>query len=162
ESFSAEVDFTPSERVNVYGFYSRENIATSLVGRQSGATVSLSPLDNWTSDVTDKVDSIGGGATFRGVKDKADPKLFGNSQKVDGNNAIGSPLGGAPELARRAIGGIAGIPLFDDTKMYTLSAELDYKATPRLTLGLGGWYQYYKLQDSNTVGLVNYVPASFF
>jgi hypothetical protein len=162
EAFSAEVDFTPSDRVNLYGFYSREKLSNFQVGRQSAATVSNNALDNWTSDVSDKVDSFGGGATFGIVKDKADLKLFGNYQRVNGNNDIASSPNGAPGVARRAIGGVASIPLFDDTKLYTLSAELGYKATPQLTLGVGGWYQYYKLEDSNTVGLVNYVPASFF
>ncbi len=162
EAFTAEVDFTPTERVNVYGFYTRENITTSQAGRQSGATVSNNRLDDWTSNIKDNVDSFGAGATIGIVKDKADLKLFADYQKVDGNNDISAPDNGSLAAARKAIGGIADIPFFDDTKMYTLSAELAYKLTPRWTLGLGGWYQYYKLLDSNTTGLVNYVPGSFF
>lgn len=162
ESLSAELGFTPSDRVNLYGFYSRENIASFQRGRQSGATVSTSRLDDWTSDVKDKVDSIGGGATLGIVKEKADLKLYGNYQKVDGNNAIASPAGGLPALARAATGGVAGISLFDDTKLYTLSAELAFRATEQLTVSGGGWYQSYKLQDANTSGLANYVPGSFF
>jgi MtrB/PioB family decaheme-associated outer membrane protein len=162
QSFSTELDFTPTDRVNLYGFYNREKIQTAQRGRQSGATVSLRPIDDWTSDIEDKVDSFGGGATLGLVKDKADLRLYGNYQKVDGNNDITSPAGGLPATARVSVGGVAGIPLFDDTKMYTLSAELAYKATTQLTLGAGGWYQYYKLEDSNTVGLANFVPGSFF
>jgi MtrB/PioB family decaheme-associated outer membrane protein len=162
EAMTAEVDFTPTDRVNVYGFYSRENISTFQRGRQSGATVSNNRLDDWTSAVEDTVDSIGGGATLGVVKDKADLKLYGNYQKVDGNNDITSPPGGAPQNARRTVGGVAGIPLFDDTKIYTLGAELAYRATQQLTVGVGGWYESYRLQDSNTVGLANFVPASFF
>lgn len=162
ESITGQVDFTPTDRVNLYGFYTRENLTSFLHGRQSGATVSTSSLDDWTSDMKDKVDSLGGGATFGVVKDKADLKLYGNYQKVDGNNDIASPAGGGPQLARATIGGVAGIPLFDDTKLYTLSAELAYRATSKWTLGFGGWYQDYKLADSNTTGLANYVPGSFF
>jgi MtrB/PioB family decaheme-associated outer membrane protein len=168
ESLTGEVDYTPTDRVNVFAFYTRENINTSQRGRQSGATVSTNPLDDWTSDIQDKVDSFGGGATLGLVKDKVDLKLYGNYQKVDGNNDIFSAVGGAPELARRAVGGIAGIPLFDDTKIYTLSGELAYKVTKTLTLGLGGWYEKYTLRDSNTsditgnVTLANYTPGSFF
>jgi hypothetical protein len=162
ESFTGEIDFTPTDRFNVYGFYTRENISTFQRGRQSGATVSVNPLDDWTSDIEDKVDAFGGGATLGVVKEKADLKLYASYQKVDGNNDITSPPGGAPQNARRTVGGVAGIPFFDDTRIYTLSAELAYRATKSLTVGLGGWYESYELADSNTVGLANYVPASFF
>ena len=87
---------------------------------------------------------------------------------MDGNNHFTSPVGGAPEVARRATGGITDIPFFDDTKLYTLSVELSYHVTKGLRLGLGGWYEQYKLRDLNSnditegVLLTNYVPGSFF
>lgn len=168
EAITAEADYTPHERVNVFAFYTRENISTFQRGRQSGATVSVSPLDDWTSEIKDKVDSLGGGATFRLVKEKVELTLNGSYQKVDGNNHFTSPVGGAPEVARRATGGITDIPFFDDTKLYTLSAELSYHVTKGLRLGLGGWYEQYNLRDLNSnditegVVLTNYVPGSFF
>lgn len=160
--FSADADYSPGERWSVYAFYSREDVKTAQRGRQSGATVSINALDDWTSDVDDKVDTLGGGANVSIVKDKADLKLTGSYQKVDGNNAIAAPVGGAPEVARRTVGGVAGIPLFDDTKLLTVKAEVAVKATKALKLVLGGLYEDYQLKDSNTTGLVNYVPASFF
>lgn len=162
ESFGAEVDYTPQERVNLFGYYNRENIKSFQRGRQSGATVSINPLDDWTAAIRDKVDSFGGGANFGVVKDKVDLRVAGGYQKLDGNNDITSPVGGAPELARRAIGGVASIPLFDDTKIYTVSAELAYRVLKSWTLGFGGWYEQYQLRDSNTNGLNNYEPGSFF
>jgi hypothetical protein len=168
EAISAEADYTPRERVNLFAFYTHENIATFQRGRQSGATVSLSALDDWTSEIKDKVDSLGGGATFGLVKEKVELTLNGNYQSVDGNNDFSSPVGGAPELARRATGGITDIPFFDDTKLYTVAAELTYHLTKAFRLGLGGWYERYKLRDlgsndiSEGVLLTNYVPGSFF
>jgi MtrB/PioB family decaheme-associated outer membrane protein len=168
ESISAEADYTPHERMNLFAFYTRENIATFQRGRQSAATVSLNPLDDWTSEIKDKINSLGGGATFGLVKEKVELLLNGSYQSVDGNNDFNSPVGGAPELARRATGGITDIPFFDDTKLYTLSAELAYHVTKGFRLGLGGWYEKYKLRDlssndiSEGVLLTNYVPGSFF
>jgi MtrB/PioB family decaheme-associated outer membrane protein len=168
ESLTVEADVAPFEGCDLNAFYTRENIDTAQRGRQSGATVSASPLDDWTSDVTSKVDSFGGGATIVLQKEKLDLKLFGDYQKVDGNNDIASPAGGAPALARATIGGVASIPLFDDTKIYTLSAELAYRATKRLTMSLGGRYERYVLRDSSSsdatdgILLANYVPGSFF
>jgi MtrB/PioB family decaheme-associated outer membrane protein len=169
EAISAEVDYTPRERVNLFGFYTRENIATFQRGRQSGATVSVNPLDDWTSEIDDKVDSFGAGATLGLTKEKKIELTLGvNYQKVDGNNDFESPVGGAPEVGRRTTGGITDIPFFDDTKLYTLSAELAWHVTKALRVGLGGWYEQYQLRDLNSndisggVVLKNYVPASFF
>jgi MtrB/PioB family decaheme-associated outer membrane protein len=168
EAISAEADYTPRERVNLFAFYTRENIATFQRGRQSGATVSVNPLDDWTSEIKDKVDSLGGGATLGLVKDKVELTLNGSYQRVDGNNDFVAAVGGAPEVARRATGGITDIPFFDDTKIYTLSAELSYQLTKGFRLGLGGWHEQYKLRDlnSNDISegtlLSNYVPGSFF
>jgi MtrB/PioB family decaheme-associated outer membrane protein len=168
EAISADVDYTPSDRVNLFGFYSRENISTFQRGRQSGATVSVNPLDDWTSEIKDKVDSFGAGATWALVKEKVDLTLHGSYQKVNGNNDFSAPVGGAPEVARRATGGITDIAFFDDTKLYTLSAELAYRVTKGLRLGVGGWFERYTLRDLNSnditegIVLTNYVPGSFF
>jgi MtrB/PioB family decaheme-associated outer membrane protein len=168
EAISAEADYTPRERVNLFAFYTRENIATFQRGRQSAATVSLSALDDWTSAIDDKVHSLGGGTTLGLVKERVELTLNGSYQSVDGNNDFASPVGGAPEIARRATGGITDIPFFDDTKLYTVAAELSYQVAKGFRLGLGGWYERYKLRDlgSNDITegvlLTNYVPGSFF
>ena len=162
EAFTAEADYTPSERISVFGYYTRENISTFQVGRQSGATPSTNPLDDWTAAIDDEVDSFGGGANFGLVPSKLDLKLSGNYQKVDGNNDMFAPDGGAPANARRALGGVADILFFDDTKLLSLNAELVYKLNGGLQLALGGWFEDYEIKDANTSGLLNYVPGSLF
>ncbi len=168
EAISAEADYTPREGLNLFAFYTRENISTFQRGRQSGATVSVNPLDDWTSEIRDKADSFGAGATWGVVKEKVDLTLSGNYQNVDGNNDFESPVGGAPQNARRLTGGVTDIPFFDDTKLYTVSAELAYYLTKGFRLSLGGWYESYTLRDlgsndlTGDVVLTNYVPGSFF
>jgi len=81
---------------------------------------------------------------------------------VDGNNDIGALPGGAPFNARTAVGGVLDIPLYDDTKLLTLSAELKYHLAKAWTVALGGFFEDYEIRDSNTAGLLNYVPGSFF
>jgi MtrB/PioB family decaheme-associated outer membrane protein len=162
ESFGAELDYTPVERLNLFAYYNRENISSFLRGRQSGATVSLNPLDDWTSDLKDKVDSIGAGLTVGVVKDKADLRIAGNYQKADGNADIAAPVGGAPELAKRALGGVLGVANLDDTKLLSLSSELAYKLNKAWTVALGGLFEDYVADDAFSTGLPNYAPASFF
>jgi MtrB/PioB family decaheme-associated outer membrane protein len=155
QTLSLDVDYTPNECFNVFGYYTREKLNDLQGGRQSGATVSINPLDNWTSDVEDEVDTFGLGGTFNLVKDKLDLKLNGSYQKVDGNNDLTSPPGGTPDVA-------VGIALYDDTKLWTAGAEFAYRVTRAVRLGLGGWYEKYEIDDAQTQGLLNYVPGSFF
>jgi MtrB/PioB family decaheme-associated outer membrane protein len=154
-SFTAEADYSPSDRWSVYGFYTREKISSFQRGRQSGGTLSTNPLDDWTSKVDDEVDSFGGGATIALVPEKLDFRTFARYQKVDGNNDLESPPGGTPDVA-------FPIAAYDDTKLWTVSGELEYHIARFWSLALGGWLEDYELRDSSTTGLLNYVPGSFF
>jgi len=155
ESFTAEADYSPSERWSVYSFYTREKISTFQRGRQSGGVLSTDPRNDWTADVEDKVDSYGGGGTVALVPDKLDFRAFCRYQKLDGNNDLFSPPGGTPDVA-------FDIPIFDDTKILTLSAEFGYRLASAWSLALGGWFEDYEIRDSASTGLQNYVPGSFF
>jgi len=162
DSLSIDVDFTASEKANVYAYYSYEKLADFQVGRQSGATPSTNPLDNWTSTVDDKTTSLGAGANFVLVPEKWFLNLSGQYQKVDGNNALFSAPGGAPSLSRVGIGGVQSIPLYDDMKIATLQAEAKYQFSTDWAFSVGGWFEDYEFKDVATNGLTNYLPASFF
>ena len=136
-SFTAEADYTPSEKWNVYAFYTWEGNSDFLHGRQSGSTLSVNPLDDWTSDVDDKINSIGAGATIAIVPSKWSLHVFARWQDVDGNNDFFAPVGGAPYTSRVDVGGIKDIPNYDDTTLTTVSAELKYRLG-RWGLALGG------------------------
>jgi len=160
--FSVDVDYTANERVSLFAFGSREDITTNQRGRQSGASLSESALDDWTSDIDTKVNSFGGGAVLTLVEDKLKLNLQGNYQKVDGNNAIASPIGGAPQNSRQSVGGVASIPEFNDTELWRALAEAHLKVNASVTLAFGGWLEQYKLRDAFAEGIVNYIPGSFF
>ncbi len=152
---SADVDYTPSARWSVYGFYSRERNENLQRGRQSGATPSTNPADDWVSDVTDEVDSLGGGVNVALVPDKWTWNSFARFQKVDGFNDLFSPPGGAPDVA-------VPIEEYDDTRILTVSSELAYRVSARWSLGLGAWFEDYDIDDAATESRVNYTPGSFF
>ncbi|MGH9315905.1 MAG: MtrB/PioB family outer membrane beta-barrel protein, partial [Thermoanaerobaculia bacterium] len=155
ESLTAEADYSPGDRWNVYGFYSRESVSSFQRGRQSGAVISTNPLNDWTSDIRDKVDSFGGGVNLALVPERLDFKVFGRYQNVNGDNELFSPPGGTPDVA-------VPIANFDDTKIWTVAAELGYRLSKFWSLALGGWLEDYEVNDSATTGLTNYVPGSFF
>jgi MtrB/PioB family decaheme-associated outer membrane protein len=156
-TFSVDADYSPSERFNVYALYSRDKAETFQRGRQSGSTLSLRPIDDWTSAVNDDVDTWGGGAELDVVKQKLRFKLDGSYQRVDGNNDLTTDPAG---VARPGIGA-TDIAEFDDTKLWNVAAELQYRF-PGWMLALGGWREVYEIRDANTVGLANYMPSSFF
>jgi len=153
ETFTLEGDFSPSERVTFYAFYTRENIDDFQKGRQSGATVSFNPADDWTSTVADKVDTAGAGASFVMRPDKWFLDLFARYQKADGNNAF---------TAGANRGTPVDIPLYDDTKLTQVWAKLKYQIAAAWSCGTGIGYEKYEIQDSQTDGILNYMPGSFF
>ena len=155
DSFTAEADYSPSDRWNVFGFYTREMNENVQRGRQSGATPSTDSRSDWTSDVRDEVDSFGAGANVVLLPDKLDLRLFGRYQDVEGRNDLFSPPGGTPDVA-------FPIPNFDDTRIWTARADLEYRLAKLWSVVLGGWLERYEVDDSATTGLGNYVPGSFF
>ncbi len=153
-AFTVEADYAPADRWSVYAFYSNESYDTFQRGRQSGGTLSTNPLDDWTAQIQDDVSSLGVGGAYA-LTDRADLKIFSRYQKVDGNNDLDSPPGGTPDFA-------VDIASFDDTKLWTSSAELEYRLTDVWRLSVGGWIEEYETRDAQTTGIRNYMPGGFF
>ncbi|MEO8349207.1 MAG: MtrB/PioB family outer membrane beta-barrel protein, partial [Acidobacteriota bacterium] len=57
DTFTAEADYSPSDRWSVFGFYTREGYDNFQRGRQSGATPSVDPRSDWTSNERNEVSS---------------------------------------------------------------------------------------------------------
>ncbi|HET7745658.1 MAG TPA: MtrB/PioB family outer membrane beta-barrel protein [Vicinamibacteria bacterium] len=168
ETFGADVDYAPTDRVGLYAYYSREKNRTDQRGRQSGATVSNRAIDDWTADVRDVADTFGGGANLTLVPEKWFLNLSGRYQEVDGDNAIFTDLTGLAGTSRAAAGGAAGLPNFDDTKLWTLNAEVKYQPRKAWAVAAGAWHEEYVYRDDTSVprtfqgNVVNYFPGTFF
>jgi hypothetical protein len=158
KTFSVDADFSPSDRFNVYAFYSREDIMDYQTGTQSGATITFNPGWAWTSSVDDKVDSIGAGADLALVPDKWSVSVFYRYQKVDGNNAFTAGLLARPPTT----GPVEDIPAFDDTKISHLSAKLKWQFAKAWAATLGGFWEQYDYVDAQSGQNLYYMPASFF
>ena len=139
-SFTAEADYSPTERWSVYGFYTREEISNFQRGRQSGGSLSTNPLDDWTSDVDDK------GGFLRRRRDRRSPartaRLPGLHPLSKGERQQRSrkPAGGTPDIA-------FPISAYDDTKIWTVSGEFEYRLAALWSLALGGWIEDYEVGD---------------
>jgi MtrB/PioB family decaheme-associated outer membrane protein len=155
QTFTAEADYSPSERWSTFAFYSREYWDGFQRGRQSGATPSTNPLDNWTADNSDKANSIGAGFTIGVVPNKVDFNFTGRIQNVAGFANLDSPPGGTPDVA-------FDVPNVDDTRLWTLMGQVNYKISTPWTLAFGAWYERYRIQDSLNTGTQQYLPGGFF
>ncbi|HSP17349.1 MAG TPA: MtrB/PioB family outer membrane beta-barrel protein [Thermoanaerobaculia bacterium] len=155
QTLTAEADYSPSERWSTFAFYSREYWDGFQRGRQSGATPSTNPLDNWTADNSDKANSFGAGFTVGIVPDKVDFNFTGRVQNVAGYANLDSPPGGSPDVA-------FDVPNVDDTRLWTLLAQVNYKVSTPWTVAFGAWYERYKINDLLNTGTQQYLPGGFF
>jgi hypothetical protein len=167
-TYTAEIDYTPTARFSLFGWYTREEMSTSQIGRQSAATISTNPIDDWTSLVDDKGNSVGAGAVIGLVPEKVKLTLNGSYQEINGNNDLFTSPTGMPGAARVAVGRQAvDITNFDDTKMVGVNAELAYTFKKGLTVAAGGWFEDYELRDdatrsAQTGELPNFMTGGFF
>ncbi len=160
DTLTLEADFQPTERVNLNAYWTWEKLVNFQRGRQSGSTVSTNPRDDWTSDVNDKTQSVGGGADVTLKPEHWFFSFTGWYQKVNGDNALFAAPGGAPANARP--GGVQSLPLYDDTRIVSVNAELRDEFAKHWSAAIGAWYENYTIDDSNTQGLSNYAPGSLF
>lgn len=154
-SLSAEADYSPGDRWSAYLFASVDEVHGFQRGRQSGGTISVNPLDDWTANNTDEAGTLGGGMTFVVIADRVDLNVSGRYQKVDGFADLFSPPGGTPDVA-------FSIPQVDDTRIVTVSAEVDYRFVETWEVALGGWLERYRIRDAQTSGSQPYMPGGFF
>jgi hypothetical protein len=170
DTFTAEVNYTPGERVTVYAFYSYENGDILQDGRQSGSTVDFNPANVWTSNITNKGNTFGAGADFTLVPDKWFVNLSLRYQDINGNNDVtllqgySTAIYGTSPLLTQCVGssGPCAIPAFDDTTLTSVYGSLRYKFAKQWGAGAGVGYEDYKIDDAQTGNNLNYMPASFF
>lgn len=154
-AFSIEADYSPADRISAFVFATMDEVRGFQRGRQSGGTISINPLDDWTAENTDEARTLGGGLNFAIIPDRIDLDVSARYQTVDGVADLFSPPGGTPDVA-------FSIPQVDDTRIVTVSAELDYTLLESWELALGGWLERYRIRDAQTTGSQPYMPGGFF
>lgn len=171
DTFTVEANYTPGERATVYAFYTWEDGDILQNGRQSGSTINFNPNDVWTSNITNKGTTFGGGVDLTLKPEKWFLNLFGRYQEIDGNNDVSllptystSIYGTNPLLRQCTTTGTTpcSIAAFDDTKLTAIWGSLKYQLAKQWTAAAGLGYEDYTLDDSQTGNTLNYMPASFF
>lgn len=158
DSFTGEIDLTPSDRLQLSAYYTYEdNLSTTQAF--SGGTTLLGLLNFAGSDETD---TFGVNANYRLVPEKWTLKLNARRQKLDGLMDVTGDPHGPFALARAAYGGIQDMNDYSDTELTAANLQLDYAVGKRLTFGLGYGYEKYHFTDAFSAGTEVYPLAGAF
>lgn len=156
DSFTAEATYAPSDRWNANLFYTNEFLGGIQVDEQnSSGVLTLDPRNDWMANNTDRVNSVGAAFNYGLVPQKIDTRFWFRYQRANGNAGL-SALVANSNLHPQSI------TSFDDTKLWTTSAELTYHYLENVEFAVGAWIEKYGINDAESSHLPNYVPGSFF
>ncbi|MFL6199779.1 MAG: MtrB/PioB family outer membrane beta-barrel protein [Thermoanaerobaculia bacterium] len=154
--YNAEIGYAPGENLNLYLFGHIADRDSFQAGRQSGATVSLNPLDNWTAAMNEVTETYGLGFTTKRAPWTAD--LSARYTKSDGDIDFtafpgGQVLGNPPRP-------VVDIFNYEDVELLAFLARFDYRITPNATAGFGYRWEDYTIDSFLIQGLRNYLPGT--
>lgn len=155
DSYTGEINFTPSERVELGAYYTYEkDLTTNQWSSTTGAN--LNNLINLAG--SDKTNTFGVNAVFQLVPEKWTFSANAMRQKVDGLMDITAREAGSfytpgrTTLVPAGTGGAQDIADWDDTELTTVTAQLDYMVAKAWTVSAGYLYEKYDFKDAFTSG----------
>jgi hypothetical protein len=160
-NYNGEISYSPGEKLNFFLFAQRADRDVLQRARQSGATPSANPLDDWIADFDEVTDTWG-----LGLNSKFSPAwmfdLSGTWSKSDGFADFtafpgGLPLSGRPpQLSQQAL----DFGNYEDIELFTILGRLDYRISPNATAGLFYLWEDYTIDSFILQGLQNYLPGA--
>jgi len=154
-----DFSYLATDELTFYLFAQRAKRDADLASRQSGATPSTTPLDNWFAAFDEKNDFFGAGCTFGTKLVKLD--VSARYSKSSGTVDFTALPGGAP-LSGRSAGttGAIDIPNYENIKLWQLLAKLDFKVQKNVAIGVYGRYDKYTIDSFILQGLDDYLPGA--
>jgi MtrB/PioB family decaheme-associated outer membrane protein len=146
-----EIAYTPGADFNVYLFGHRADRDVFQRARQSGGTLSTSPLDDWSAALNEKLDTWGLG--INGKRDEWTWDITGRWSNSDGEADFETPPGGSPSSA-------VDFGNYEDIELLGLNLKLDYQFHPNATVGFWYLYEDYVIDSFILAGLQSYLPGS--
>jgi len=165
DTYTVEVDYTPSERTEVGGYYTYEkNESTNQFSTTTG--VNLNNLLNYAG--SDRGDTFGAYAMFQFVPDKWKFSLRLSRQEVDGLMDVTAREAGSFYTPGRTTvippgtGGAQDITDFDDTELTTFITDLAYTFAKAWTWSVGYAYEKYDHADAFSDGTTMFPQSVLF
>jgi MtrB/PioB family decaheme-associated outer membrane protein len=153
--YNAEIGYAPGEKLNIYLFGHRADRDSLQRARQSGATPSTRPIDDWTADFDEVTDTWGLGFTSKLAAWTTD--ISAQYSRSDGEADFTAFEGGLPLTPPRPL---LDIPNYEDIKLLAILARLDYRITPNATAGVGYRWEDYTIDSFILQGLQSYLPGA--
>lgn len=157
DSWTGEINYSPNARLEFGAYFTNEKDATTnqwstTFGTATTTNDSLVNLLNYAG--LDKTNTYGVNAVYQIKPDKTILTLDVSSQKVSGLMDITAREGGSfyspgrTTLVPAGQGGAGDITDWDDTKLTTLSAQIDFMLSKQWTLTTGYRYEKYEFGDA--------------
>lgn len=149
--YNVEYSVALPDSGSFFVFFNRTERTVDQRNRQSGATPSTNPLDDWYSTFEEDNDTFGLG--FAKTSGKWAFDLKGTYNKSDGLADFFSPPGGSPNTA-------VGFDDYEDIEILSARVSVGYELTESMSVGFDYWYEDYTLESFITRGLTNYLPGA--
>lgn len=157
-SYNVELGWTPKEGQNLYVFGSLSDRDVFQKARQSGATVSTRPIDDWSIAFTEKLDTWGlGWSQEFGGKWSSDLSI--NWSNDDGDGDFTAFAGGLP-LASPLRTAAQDIDNYEDVELFAAKWKLEYRMTDAAGVGFLYRYEDYTVDSFISEGLTFYLPGA--
>lgn len=150
-NLNLDASWTMAAERTLYAFLSRQDRDVFQLGRQSGATLSTNPADDWRIDFDEQTDTAGLGLNV-GFGDWT-TDLSARWSEADGFADFFSPPGGTP-------GDAFDIANYEDIEILSLLLAVDYDITERIAAGFMYRWEDFEIRSFITQGLVNYLPGT--
>jgi MtrB/PioB family decaheme-associated outer membrane protein len=152
KAYNAELGYSPGDNVNLYLFGERTDRESFQRSRQSGATPSTNPADNWQAKLDEVNDLWGLGMTNK-IGPRWSTDLSARWSKADGTADLFSPPGGTPDKA-------TGFDNYQDVKLFSIQARVEYQLDAHAKAGLSYLWEDYNIDTFILQGLANYLPGT--
>lgn len=156
DSWTGEINYSPNARLELGVYFTNEKDATT--NQWSTTSSSTSTIDSLANKLTyaglDKTNTYGLNVAYQLVPDRRTFSLNATSQKVDGLMDITAREAGSFYTSGRTTlipagqGGAADITDWDDTKITTVSAQLDNDLGKYWMFSVGYRYEKYDFNDA--------------
>ena len=156
--YNFEIGYTPGDNLNFFVFGHRADRESFQRARQSGATPSTNPLDDWTADLDETNDTWGLGFNTR-FAERWTTDVSARWSKSDGFADFTAFPGGLP-LSGRPVPQALDFDNYEDIELLALLGRLDYRITDQASAGVFYRYEDYTIDSFILQGLANYLPGA--
>lgn len=149
--FGFDLSWEAGDAGSVHFWGERSDRSVAQEGRQSGATPSTNPLDDWSIDFDETNDTWGVG--WNRDAEGWTAQVNGWWSHSDGEAEVFSPPGGTPDVGR-------GFDNYEDYEVVSIETIVDFELTKHFAIGGRLLYEDFTIDSFIRQNLANYLPGA--